>query len=77
MDREAWRAAVMRSQRVRHDWVTEQQQQMSPKAKDDTLESCGYLSLKCKISKVISQTLFLPSKLNFPQVIIILWCCAK
>ena len=26
-DREAWRAAVMGSQRVRHAWVTEQQQQ--------------------------------------------------
>ena len=25
-DREAWRAACMRSQRVRHDWATEQQQ---------------------------------------------------
>ena len=25
-DREAWRAAVMGSQRVRHDWATEQQQ---------------------------------------------------
>ena len=57
--------------------VTEQQQQMSPKAKDDTLESCGCLSLKRKISKGIFQTLFLPSKLNFPQVIIILGCCAK
>ena len=26
MDRGAWRAAVHGSQRVRHDWVTEQQQ---------------------------------------------------
>ena len=23
MDREAWRAAVMKSQRVRHEWMTE------------------------------------------------------
>ena len=27
-DREAWSAAVMGSQRVRHDWATEQQQQL-------------------------------------------------
>ena len=26
-DREAWRAAVMGSQRVGHDWATEQQRQ--------------------------------------------------
>ena len=26
-DREAWRAAVHGAQKVRHDWVTEQQQQ--------------------------------------------------
>ena len=29
MDREAWRAAVMGSQRVRHDWVTELKQAWS------------------------------------------------
>ena len=27
-DREAWSAAVMGSQRVRHDWATEHQQQL-------------------------------------------------
>ena len=30
--KEAWRAAVHGSQRVRHDWATEKQQNFLPKA---------------------------------------------
>ena len=40
MDREPWSAAVHGSQRVRHDWVTEQQQQLMPM---NTGDSCNHM----------------------------------
>ena len=44
-DREVWRAAVVGSQRVRHNWVTEQQQSCSKRTDSNMLKRKSSVAL--------------------------------
>ena len=51
MDREAWRAAIHGSQRVRHNLVTEQHEKVNSKANKITRDKAKHSIIKIHFSK--------------------------